>query len=612
MAPGNNPDQSPQELLQLATTRFGQLSEAEAKLLRAAPRGDFAVCGPSGDFEDPANDPSKADQWGPEREVRSGLIRWLCTDREAASRVDPAGIRLLGAKISGTLDLSFATVPFSLSLCRCRLGDQVLLKSTQIPALYLNGSRTGPIRADGATVAGDVFLREGFTAEGEVRLLRAHIARDLDCSGGTFKNPPRKDVASSGDALIADGVTVGGAVFLRAGFAAEGEVRLLGGQIGGDLDCSDGTFRNPPRKDLSQSGKALNAVVVGVSGRVCLCSGFTAEGEVRLLGAKIGGDLDCSGGTFRNPPQEQLPDSGCALIANRIDVRGTVFLGERSTAEGEVQLVGAEIGGDLDCIGGKLSVFNAQGAKIGHHLFLRDVLDAKNATIDLRNASTDALIDDEASWPAEGKLYLDGFVYGRISQGPTDAETRLKWLALQPKFKPQPYRQLAKVLREAGHARGARRVLYELERRRRKAEDRSLFSRLISWAFKTTLGYGYYPQRVAVVGLVLLILMGWWLFRQGYFAGAVVPTDRDAYYCFRTHGRPPDHYQRFTASIYSLENSVPLFNLGQKDLWTPDPTPRGSRRWSDFLRRFRWGQIVFGWFFSTLFVAGVTGVVRKE
>jgi hypothetical protein len=106
--------------------------------------------------------------------------------------------------------------------------------------------------------------------------------------------------------------------------------------------------------------------------------------------------------------------------------------------------------------------------------------------------------------------------------------------------------------------------------------------------------------------------MGWWFFRQGYFAGAIVPTDRDAYYCFRAHGRPPDHYQRFTASIYSLENSVPLFNLGQKDLWSADPSPRGSGRWADFLRGFRWCQIVFGWLFSTLFVAGVTGVVRKE
>jgi len=74
MAPGNNPDQAAQELLQLATARFGQLSEAEAKLLRAAPRGDFAVCGPSGNPNDPSNDPAKADDWGPGRQVRAFCV----------------------------------------------------------------------------------------------------------------------------------------------------------------------------------------------------------------------------------------------------------------------------------------------------------------------------------------------------------------------------------------------------------------------------------------------------------------------------------------------------------------------------------------------------------
>jgi len=241
-------------------------------------------------------------------------------------------------------------------------------------------------------------------------------------------------------------------------------------------------------------------------------------------------------------------------------------------------------------------------------------MEATEATwLNLTNASAGSLVDDQESWPVKGNLLLDGFVYGHISgNSPRDAKTRLRWLALQPEFKPQPYNQLAKVLREAGHARGARRVLYEMESRRRETEDHGLFSRLISRAFKTTLGYGYYPQRIAIGGLAFLITMGWWFFRQGYFAGAIVPTDRDAYYCFRAHGRPPDHYQRFTASIYSLENSVPLFNLGQKDLWSADPSPRGSGRWADFLRGFRWCQIVFGWLFSTLFVAGVTGVVRKE
>ncbi len=794
MAPSNNPDQGAQELLQLATTRFGKLSEAEAKLLRAAPKGEEAACGPSGDFNDPSNDPSKADDWGPERQVRAELIRWLCTDREAASRVDPRGIQLLGARIAGPLDLSFANVPFPLSMSKCLVTDGINLMSTHLPALYLIGSSVKSISADGVHVEGNVFLRQGFTArgevgltgaqiggdldcsggtfknppqkdvpesgkalnadgvnvkgsvflregfssegevrllgaqiggaldcpggtfknppqkdvpesgkalnadrvdvrgdiflnkkftaEGEVRLLGAQIGGDLDCSGGTFKNPPQKDVPESGKALNADGVNVKGSVFLREGFSSEGEVRLLGAQIGGDLDCPGGTFKNPPQKDVRESGKALNADRANVKDDVFLNEGFTAEGEVRLVGAQIGGSLDCSGGTFENPPQKDLPASGDALNADRVDVKGGVFLRDGFTAEGEVRLGSAQIGGDLDCRGGTFSGLDAYTATIKGNSFWSDIKNPEGTTLDLRNGSAGSIGDDnEKSRPKRGNLFLDGFVYGRISAGATDAGTRLRWLARQDPFTPQPYRQLAKVLREAGDEGGAVTVLQEMERRRRKEEDHTATARLESWIFKESIGYGYNPGR-AVWGIVGLSALAWIIYRRSYLAGSIVPTDKDAYQSFERDGRPPAHYEVFAPLIYSAENSLPLIKLGQADKWqpapssesalsrlsewptslcrrctwtwfrwlqrllvlwglVPDPKPENrlrpfqrlliwlglqphpnpeekrSRlsRWftsPTFLHWFLWIQILLGWLLATLFVAGVTGLVRKE
>jgi len=692
MAPYQTPEEAAQDLLRLATTRFGQLSEAEAKLLRAAPKGQWAACGPSADFDDPSNDPAKADDWGPERQVRAELIRWLCTDREVASRVDPKGIQLLGARITGSLDLSFASVPFPLWLLRCRLADQVLLISTQLPALYLDGSRTGPILADGLSVKGDLFLREGFTAEGEVRLLGAQLSGNLDCSSGTFKNPPQEGLPESGKALIADSVNVKGNVFLREGFTAEGEVRLpnaqiggvldcsggtfknpaqkgvagsgkalnadsvdvkgsvflherftaegevrlTGAQIGGDLECSYATFKNPPQKDVAASGKALIADGADVKGSVFLREGFTAEGEVRLLGGQIGGGLDCSGGTFKNPPQKELSASGKALSADRAIVKGDVFLGDDFTAEGEVRLLGARIGGDLDCSGGVFKELTVEGANIARHLLVALIQDAPKGKMNLTNASADALLDDEASWPAAGNLRLDGFVYGRITVGPTDAEPRLKWLALQPAFTPQPYRQFAKVLREMGDDRGARLVLYEMECRRREQEDKTWYSRLWGRVLWATIGYGLCSRR-ALGWLVSLTLLGTLLFGLGHLGGSMAPTEREAYACFEKQGWPPRHYQQFNPLVYSLENSVPLLRLGQDSAWAPDPGPREQEhpgavnfapfKWLGrvaaswhltrlappwFLRFFRWCQITLGWMLATLFVAGVTGVVRRE
>ena len=99
-------------------------------------------------------------------------------------------------------------------------------------------------------MGGRVFLANSF-AKGEVRLAGADVHRDLDCHGSRFEN-------SRGPALNADGIKVGGTVFLGCvpgepmWFTAQGEVRLVDAEIGQALDCIGGTF-------LNESGYALNA-----------------------------------------------------------------------------------------------------------------------------------------------------------------------------------------------------------------------------------------------------------------------------------------------------------------------------------------------------------------
>jgi len=654
------------KLEQLARARFGEtLTPSELKLIRAAPNAPpksyWAQCGPNLNDEDPNNDPSKADkEWGTEREIRAEVIRWLCVDEKAKHEVDPKGIWVYGAKVTGKLDLSSVIVPFPIVLRHCRLLQDARLFNSQLPLLSLEGSWVRVISADRLDVEGDVFLRNGFRAEGELRLLGAQIGGNLDCSSGKFINFP-------GDALSADGMNVDGNVLLRDGFHAEGAVRLPGAQIGGNLECDGGTFVNPP-------GRALFADRIHVHGDVSLSDGFRAEGEVRLPEAQIGGNLGCDRGRFIKP-------SGKALNADGIDVRGYVFLRNDFRAEGEVSLPGAQIGGDLDCIDSTFTKLTAYSATVRGNFWWRGLKDAAGATLNLGNTSVGSIIDDEKSWPTKGNLLLDGFVYGRISEGPTKAKTRLEWLARQDPFKPQPYRQLAKVLRERGDEDGAVTVLEEMESLRRKEEDRTAVARLESWAFKESIGYGYDPAR-AVWEIVGLSALAWIVYRRTYLAGNIVPTEKDAYESFRRDGQPPPHYTPFAPLVYSVENSLPLVKLGQEDKWHPepdsgsalsrrsnwptrlagprtwthfqwlqrrlilrgllrDPVPKGEpprlqrflvfcglqphpdreaarsrpSRWLTsprFVRWFLWIQILLGWLLATLFLAGLTGIVRKE
>jgi hypothetical protein len=443
--------------------------------------------------------------------------------------------------VTGPFDLSYAAVPFRLALRRCRFAGETIPRDLEIAQLDFQGSWLDSIAADGARVKGDVFLRDGFHAAGLVRLLGAEIGGDLDCSGGTFENPPQVGVEGTGTALSAARAIVRGAVFLRNGFGAVGEVRLSGAQIGADLDCNGASF----------------------------------QGRLR-----------------------------------------------------------------------------AQTAIIKAALIWVDLVNQAELMLDLTNATAGALVDDIESWPPPGNLDVEGFVYEHIYRGPKDAKSRLEWLARQRKFKPQPYRQLAKVLKDEGDDRGARQVLFEMECRRRAQEDikpisnlSSLLTKLLAvpslnwilkpvlrsyrpvWSgiLKRTIVYGYYPVW-ALPWLLLVALIGFGLFCLGYSIRSMAPTEKDAYSLFKKCDRLPPQYQRFHASVYSLENSLPLVQLGQAEFWQPDPSrqrfamriwhwPASCTLWisfAGFLRSFLWAQILLGWILATLFAAGVTGIIRKD
>lgn len=91
--------------------------------------------------------------------------------------------------------------------------------------------------------------------------------------------------------LIGDRMRVDAGLFCRDGFTAKGDVRLLGAQIGGDADFSKATLDNP-------GSNALSADRIRITGSLFCRNGFVTRGNVILPLAKIDGIFECKPATW--------------------------------------------------------------------------------------------------------------------------------------------------------------------------------------------------------------------------------------------------------------------------------------------------------------------------
>jgi hypothetical protein len=381
-------------------------------------------------------------------------------------------------------------------------------------------------------------------------------------------------------------------VYLNRGFKAEGVVSLTGATIGGDFSCSGGQFVN-------KGDTALYADGINIKGSIYLRRGFKAEGEVNLVGATIGGQLDCSKGQFINK-------GAIALSAISANFRSSVILREGFKAEGEVNLVDAEING---------------------YFIWKDVNSPEGMTLDLRSASISTLYDDANSWPGKGKLFLHGLVYNEIDdEAPRDAESRIEWLRRQKGYWPQPYEQLAEVLRKGGQDEDARKVLIAKNKdKARLTELKALSEKIWYRVLGPMIGYGYRPLN-ALWGVAAFVALGSFLFGIGYCRGLVTPQSESAYVKRSTgtadggteNRQLSDVYPRFNFLVYSFDTFVPLIDLHQAKYWLPNAN-RGfnllsikgfSLHIGGLLRLYLWIHLTMGWALSMLLVVGLTGLVR--
>ena len=458
------------------------------------------------------------------------------------------------AVIGGQLACRDLTVEGEIGMHNTRVGASLVLA-----AASLANPGGVALSAGGLTVAGGVFLIDGFSAVGEVRLVGAQLSANLSLPGAVLSNP-------DGTALDLAGATVG-ACHAR-GLSCTGQVILTGVRIASDLDLTDAQL-------TGKAGEpALVAEHASVDGGLTL-SRLRAQGELRMRTARVGQRLLLMGAQLANP-------GGIALRLSRSQVGADVFCDEL-TADGGIRVAGATIGGELSFRRARIShpadkALDASGLHAAE-LSLRTA-EPVPGLIDLSHAQIGVLRDDPARWP--DRLGMDGLTYQALDPL-LPARQRLGWLNRDPRgHQTQPYEQLAAHYTAIGQPGQAREVMYARERVQRQAMPR--LARVWSLLQDITVGYGYRPRR-AVAWLVLLLAAGSITFAR-HRPPALVP------------GQAP----HFNPVIYTLDLLLPVVDLGQKHAFNPG----GAEQWLSYL------LVAAGWVLVSTVAAGAARVLTRR
>ena len=112
-------------------------------------------------------------------EIRAGLIRLILLGLDPTAIPHAKGIRVRGARITGTLDFQGVDCANDLSLSHCVMDKTLVFVNARMRGVFLSGCVCPGISADNAVFDGSVYLRNGFVSTGEIALPGARISGDL-------------------------------------------------------------------------------------------------------------------------------------------------------------------------------------------------------------------------------------------------------------------------------------------------------------------------------------------------------------------------------------------------------------------------------------------------
>lgn len=250
-------------------------------------------------------------------------------------------LRLENARVEGKVELCRRRVEPSVQFKNCVFDDGIDLSGSTINRFETSESVVPKLVATNLECAQDFRLTDHCRIA-EVQLDLAVIGGDLNIDelfgksitvrgariGGNLTFDGSMINNPKGVAIDANAASVVGYVFFRNGFSAVGEVKLIGAEVGRQIAFHGGSLQN--------EGPALSMDEAVVGGDVVFVplddknpnSALTVSGSVLMRGMSIGGQLLILGCSVSWPDRD-------AFVADGTHVSGDVFV-EPKEIEGDV------------------------------------------------------------------------------------------------------------------------------------------------------------------------------------------------------------------------------------------------------------------------------------
>jgi len=269
------------------------------------------------DFGDP-------ESGGPDRAEVCGqfIAELLSQERQAGSSTQ---FQVRGIHITGILDLRYTRISCPIVMHNCHFANAVSLEGARCTVLVLEQCSLPRLDAENIEIDGDFRLNH-LKAYGKVNIRGAALRHDLHLEGAElYSQQP------DGMALCADNISVAGNIYLTK-LTAMGTVSMAGARVRGSVEMTDAEIFGV--NHIAFNGSDLEAED-GIDAR-----GIKTSGKVELIDATFKSSLGFRGGRISNP-------GAIALVMDRASIAGSIFLGNGFSAEGQVRAIGASVGGSL-------------------------------------------------------------------------------------------------------------------------------------------------------------------------------------------------------------------------------------------------------------------------